>query len=253
MSNHPADTEASIRVNGLQPECWDPFTGAVEMTPYKESGGRTSILLKLAPYESRVLIFTRAEAKGQPQIQSTSNIAPLDLSSDWDVTFPPLKRTVHMAHLHSWTADEDTMFYSGHAVYEKTVNVPATFLAPRAKLILDFGPGTPVEPSPGESNGMRALLESPVHESAVVFVNGKEAGAIWHPPYELDVTQYLHAGANQFRIVVGNLAINEMAGRALPDYDLLNMRYGERFVPQGMQNLRPVSAGIVGSIHLVTR
>ncbi len=253
MSNQPVDTEASVRVGGLQPEYWDPFTGATEATTYKAENGRISIPLKLAPYESRVLVFTHAEAKGQPQIRSMSNIAPLDLSSDWDITFPSLKRTVHMTHLRSWTANEQTLFYSGHAVYEKNVNVPAPFFTSKAKIILDFGPGTPVEPSPGESNGMRALLESPVHESAIVFVNEKQAGAIWHPPYELDVTPLVRAGANQFRIVVGNLAINEMAGRALPDYHLLNMRYGERFVPQGMQNLRPLPAGIVGSIHLLAR
>lgn len=158
-----------------------------------------------------------------------------------------------MTHLRSWTNDEETRFYSGQAVYEKSVDVPQSFLSQNAKIILDFGPGTPVEPGPREATGMRALLESPVHESAVVFVNGQNAGWVWRPPYELDVTRFVHPGNNQFRIVVGNLAINEMAGRALPDYRLLNMRYGERFVPQDLRDVRPLSSGITGSIHLVAR
>jgi hypothetical protein len=252
MSNQPVDTEASVRVTGLQPECWDPFTGQAKAAAYKDGGGRTGIRLKLAPYESRILVFTHG-SESHPETRSVTNATPIDISSDWDVTFAPLKRSVHMAHLRSWTIDENTMFYSGQAFYEKTVNVPGSFFAQRAKIILDFGPGTPVEPAPGESNGMRALLESPVHESAVVFVNGQRAGPVWHPPYELNVTQYLHAGDNHFRILVGNLAINEMAARALPDYHLLNMRYGERFVPQGMQDVKPLPSGIVGSIHLVAR
>lgn len=252
MSNQPVDTEAAIRITGLQPECWDPFTGETERLPFKAEKGRTTIALRLAPYESKVLVFTN-ETSPAPELRPIGKASSIDLSSDWDVTFPSLKRTVHMTHLRSWTADEETLFYSGHATYEKTVNVPGTFVARGAKIILDFGPGAPVEPGPGESNGMRALLESPVHESAIVFVNGKPAGAVWHPPYELDVTSFVQEGANQFRFVVGNLAINEMAGRALPDYRLLNMRYGERFVPQGMQDVKPLPSGIVGSIHLVAR
>lgn len=100
---------------------------------------------------------------------------------------------------------------------------------------------------------MRALLESPVRESAIVFVNGRRAGAVWHPPYEVDITAYVHAGNNQLRIAVGNLAINEMAGRALPDYTLLNLRYGKRFTPQDMQSVRPEPSGIVGPLRLVSK
>jgi len=39
------------------------------------------------------------------------------------------------------------------------------------------------------------------------------------------------------RIVVANLAINEMAGYALPDYRLLNLRYRQRFVPHGYEHV----------------
>jgi hypothetical protein len=98
---------------------------------------------------------------------------------------------------------------------------------------------------------MRALLESPVRESAVVYVNGQKAGSVWHPPYEVDVTHLLHAGPNQVRIVVGNSAINTLAGRAPKSYRLLNLRYGERFVPQDMNNLTPLPSGILGPIRLV--
>lgn len=61
----------------------------------------------------------------------------------------------------------------------------------------------------------------------------------------------LHAGQNQLRIVVGNLAINEMAGRALPDYRLLNLRYGKRFQSQDLENLCPLPSGILGPVSLV--
>jgi hypothetical protein len=115
---------------------------------------------------------------------------------------------------------------------------------------LDFGRGTPFERQGQDESEMIALLDSPVREAAEIVVNGKSAGFVWHPPYELDVTRYLHAGTNRLRILVGNLATNEMAGRAAPDYRLLNQFYGERFRPQDMDNLRPLPSGILGRVRL---
>lgn len=98
---------------------------------------------------------------------------------------------------------------------------------------------------------MRAYLDPPVREAAQVFVNGKSAGFVWRPPYRVDVTSLLHAGSNHLRVVVGNTAINELAGQTLPDYRLLWARYGMRFVPQGMENLKPLPSGLLGSVTLV--
>ncbi|HSZ16874.1 MAG TPA: hypothetical protein VK764_07215, partial [Terracidiphilus sp.] len=80
---------------------------------------------------------------------------------------------------------------------------------------------------------------------------GKRAGVVWHPPYRIDVTAFVHAGRNDLRIVVGNTAINELSGQSLPDYRLLWARDGMRFVPQGMQDLRPLPSGLLGPITLV--
>ena len=52
--------------------------------------------------------------------------------------------------------------------------------------------------------------------------------------------------------MVANTAINELAGQSLPDYKLLNMRYGNRFQPQDMDNLKPLPSGILGKLTLVS-
>jgi hypothetical protein len=117
--------------------------------------------------------------------------------------------------------------------------------------VLDFGEGTPVPlPDPLPQFNMRAYLESPVGEAAEVYVNGQRAGVVWHPPYSIDLSEWLKPGKNELQIVVGNTAINVLAGQALPDYRLLNDRYGERFVPQGMDHLQPLPSGIVGELRL---
>jgi hypothetical protein len=155
-----------------------------------------------------------------------------------------------MARLQSWAEDENTRYYSGQAVYEKTVDVAASLIGSR--VILSFGSGTPAT-ADDRSMGYRALFESPVREAAVVEVNGQRAGSVWKPPYELDITKLLKPGPNAFRITTGNLAINLLAGQKLPDYRLLNLRYGERFTPQDMNNLQPLPSGILGPLTLIAR
>jgi hypothetical protein len=100
---------------------------------------------------------------------------------------------------------------------------------------------------------MRAWLESPVREAAVVYINSQRAGTVWRPPYEIDVTKLLQPGDNTLRVEVGNLAINELAGQSLPDYRLLNLRYGVRFEPQDMENLKPLPSGMMGPIRITSR
>jgi hypothetical protein len=155
-----------------------------------------------------------------------------------------------MPQLRSWTDEEATRYFSGVAVYSKSVNVKAAQLAGQ-RIVLDFGPGTPLASTPKVPAGMRAMLESPVREAAEVFVNGKRAGAVWHPPYRVDVTQLMVAGANLIEVKVANLAVNALAGQALPDYRLLSARYGQRFVPQDTGLIAPRPAGLLGPVRLI--
>jgi hypothetical protein len=90
-----------------------------------------------------------------------------------------------------------------------------------------------------------------VREAAQVFVNERFAGYVWHPPFQIDIAKFLRAGANKIRIVVGNTAINELAGTSLPDDRLLYSRYGVEFIPQDMENLQPLPSGILGAVSLI--
>jgi hypothetical protein len=119
-------------------------------------------------------------------------------------------------------------------------------------VFLDFGEGTQVPlPDPLPNNNMRAYLNSPVREAGAVYVNDELAGYVWHPPFKVDVTKVLKAGENRIRIVVGNTAINELAGTALPNYRLLYSKYGVEFIPQDMKDLKPLPSGILGPVSLV--
>jgi hypothetical protein len=245
-SNHPVHSVATFRVQGLEPAWWNPFDGAVSRA---EGGDR--IGLDLAPYESRVVVFSKERLPARSGLSGTAP-APLDLSTGWSVTFAGAARPVAMDKLVSWTDEPGRKFYSGQATYEKTLTVGRALLSSGRPLYLNFGEGTPVAAEERRSgSGMRAMLESPVREAAVVYVNGKRAGSVWRPPYEVEVSNLLQPGENRLRIVVANLAINEFANQPLPDYRALIAKYGDRFQDQDMRDLQPLPSGIIGPVRLV--
>ena len=89
-------------------------------------------------------------------------------------------------------------------------------------------------------------MTSPVHDAAVVYINGKRMGAAWCPPFAVDVTGALKAGENTIRIDVGNTAVNYLAKAGFPNY---NQRAVDADVPAGKQiraagvaALRPAAA-----------
>jgi hypothetical protein len=243
-SNHAVHHEAVFRIQGEDATWWNPFDGRVT-----RAAAGNKLDLDLAPYESRVLVFSKEKVPAEAQPASAAG-ATTDLSTGWKVTFHGTSQPVTMQKLESWTDVPGEKFFSGTATYEKTITVPAG----KQARYLDFGKGTPVEAEGRRAgNGMRAMLESPVREAAVVYINGKRAGAVWHPPYRLDVSGMLHAGENTIRIEVANLAINELANEPLPNYKPLIEKYGERFQDQDMQNIEPLPSGILGGVRLIAQ
>jgi hypothetical protein len=250
-SNTRQIAKASFRIHGMQAEWWNPMSGQIAPVAVTAEGeNRTSIALELEPYEGQFLVFVktggqeRAAAKGR-------ETASLDLSEGWRVTFESTGKSEKMEHLSSWIDDGATRYFSGVAVYEKSVSVPESLLKPGLILKLDFGEGQSLEEIRSRSNGMQAWFEGPVREAAVVYANGQRAGSVWCPPYSTGVTGLLKRGENRIRILVANTAVNHMAGRSLPDYRLLNQRYGKRFDPQDIDKIQPIDSGLLGPIRLI--
>jgi len=239
--------DASFRVSDREAQRWDAMTGKI--SPARVQPGqpsRTTIPLALEPYGSRVLVFSRSRSIRKLR-EAPLHSTTIDISHDWRVTFSD-RRTETMRDLHSWTEDLDTRYFSGVANYEKTITVSPGMLH-NSSIVLDLGDGKPLTPQPLKA-GMQAWLDGPIREAAVVYVNGRRAGSIWCPPYSLEIRPLLHDGENSLRIQVANLALNHMAAHPLPDYRLLNLRYGVRFEAQDMDKVAPVISGLVHEITL---
>ena len=263
------------------PVGWTPATGAIAYAHRKLANGEVFFLANTGntPWRGRLRFRAAAqpalawdllsgekhEFRGEIEIPAYGSLvllsggpaspAPprklpvreLDLSTGWDVTFLETGRKARYERLRSWTEDEETRFYSGVAAYEKTIQVdPASLRA-----WLEFGPVKPLEPAAQRQPGMRAWVDAPVRDAAVVYVNKRRAGSVFTPPYRIDLSGFLQPGENRLRIEVANTNLNLLAKLGEPDYRVLAAAYGERFQMQDMRNLQPAPSGLLGAVKLV--
>jgi hypothetical protein len=260
------DSGATTAINRLNvpinPD--NPSTG----TPYRSAGNAR---LLLAPYESRIFFFTDSDT--EPKL---SHFEPVpsrqltNLSADWQVAFTGTKENETEPTLTDWTVNPATLYYSGEAVYARDFTFDATTNNP---IYLEIEGGKPLPGAPNSPEehaalgpnglpdpritrpgpGMHAYYDPPIHEAAIVFINGQRAGALWHPPYRLDVSKLLKPGQNHIEIHVYNTALNAWSALPPHDYKPLIQKYGDRFQMQDLDKVQPIPSGILGSIHLVTQ
>jgi hypothetical protein len=282
-SNQPVDTTTTFATKYKFGEQWDPDTTA----PMPATAASQAI--HLAPYESRIFLFSdisappinlssRSESSqshsedGAERSASSSRASTqlADLSTDWTVTFPSANATETQPTLTDWTASADTLHYSGEAVYARDFTLATT---PKTPLYLEIEGGKPLPGAPNSppehqalgSNGlpdpritrtgpgMHAFYDPPIHEAAIVFLNGHRAGSLWHPPYRLDVSKLIKPGQNHIEIHVYNTALNAWSALPPHDYKPLIEKYGDRFQMQDLDKVHPIPSGLLGTIHLVTQ
>ncbi len=247
-SNVTVDTMARLRSNYHSGTWLDPYNGKA-VTAVSHDGAWP---LHLPPYGSAILLLHNGSLpaaappdNNQPAQQIT------DLSNNWQVSFPALNLQRNMPSLASWTDSPKTTYYSGVAIYHRTFNVSESELH-HGRILISFGHGKPIAKPPYRVHmGTEAWYDPPIQVAAVIYINGQRAGALWHPPYQLDVTKLLKPGVNQIDVHVANTAMNEMAGKSLPNYRLLWMRYGRRFTPQQMNLVHPLPSGLLGNVTLL--
>jgi hypothetical protein len=241
-ANHPASMQVTFATKHKFGQRWEADTG----TAVSVQG--TAIPLSLAPYESAIFVFSDMPSRAMAPALPGARIA--DLSAGWQVTFAGIHKTMPADLPADWTSDPATRFYSGEAVYEREFTLSKV---PGGAAFLEAEGGLPVaKPDVIKGPGMRAWYDPPIREAAIVFINGHRVGSLWHPPYRLAVGGFLKQGQNRIVIKVYNTAVNAWA--ALPPYDYkpLIAKYGDRFQMQDLEQVKPVSSGLLGTIHLVS-
>jgi hypothetical protein len=243
-SSHPVAAQAAFATTHKFGQRWDAETGAA--VPLS---GPAAIPLSLAAYESAIFVFSDTPSRGP--VPAAAELPFADLSTDWKVTFTSTGKTVSRPVLADWTSDPATRFYSGEAVYERNLTLDKL---PAGKIFLEVEGGAQVtQPTVRTGPGMRAWYDPPVRDAAIVTINGRRVGSLWHPPYRLPVAGFLKPGKNQIVIKVYNTAINAWAALPPHDYQPLIEKYGDRFQMQDLDQVKPAASGLLGTIRLVSR
>ncbi len=141
-------------------------------------------------------------ASGKKRTETFSLPEPLNLDTDWGVSFPG--KTVKFDKLISWSdaAEDGIKFFSGTATYTKTFTVPENLRQNGLRLVLDLGKAEMI---------------------AQVELNGKDLGVLWKTEKSVDVTEFLQSGDNRLKISVTNSWPNRLIGdAALPPSDERN-------------------------------
>ncbi len=155
--------------------------------------------------------------------------APRTINGAWKVALQPGRgapAAITLPKLESLSHHDDpaVRHFSGTAIYERSIDVPAETLKQGLRIWLDLGR---------------------VEVLSGVKVNGKDLGVVWKEPYRVDITDAVHAGANQLSLSVTNLWANRMIGdAALPEegkyIDNADWMIGEKPGPDG--KMTPVMA-----------
>lgn len=194
-----------FRVDGKQPEFWDPTTGRTrELPTYMQADGCTTVPLEFNPFGSCFVVFRKPAARDAGNASTAARNFPryeksVELTGSWAVRFDPKwggPASADFPELVSWTKrpEEGIRFYSGTAIYTKTFDAPASlFERPSARVCLDLGR---------------------VCQLAEVRLNGKNLGVVWAMPFRVDVTGALKPTGNTLKIDVVNFWPNRVIGDA---------------------------------------
>jgi hypothetical protein len=121
---------------------------------------------------------------------------PIELKGKWTVNFqeergaPDKVVLEELASLHTHP-DNGVKYFSGTATYHKKFNADESLFADHKRSFLDLG--------------RIAVI-------AEVFLNNKNLGIVWKPPYRIDVTDFVLAGENDLQVKVTNLWPNRLIG-----------------------------------------
>lgn len=148
----------------------------------------------LTPYPGKLSYITSSKKK--KSITVTSVIQPIFLKGAWEVNFPPnlgAPSSATFDSLISWPLSfvEGIRNFSGTATYNKEFTLTKEQVCEDYSLELDLGT---------------------VKVIAEVFVNGKNLGILWKPPFRINLDRAIAAGVNKLEVRITNLWPNRLIG-----------------------------------------
>jgi hypothetical protein len=188
--------DASFRITGKTPELWYAETGKIAPASFTIANGRTTVPLHFEPWGTVFVVFRKPTAGTSHTLPKTTETPLATIDGPWTVAFQQGRgapASITLDKLISWSesGDKGVKYFAGSGTYTKTIQAEAGWFKKGATLWLDLGD---------------------VKNIAVVTVNGKELGTVWHAPYRVDATTSLKPGANELSVKVINGWVNRIIG-----------------------------------------
>lgn len=212
-NSKPEAVEATFRVNGKQPELWDPVSGQrCDLPVFESKNGCTTVPLEFEPDGSMFIVFRKALVGTDRRAVRPANFLKLEpmqeITGPWTVQFDPqwfyptnglsgdpVNGLMTFDKLEDWSQRPETAvkYFSGTAVYRKAIALadPSKIENSKSKIHLDLGT---------------------VKETARVKLNGKDLGVVWCAPWRVEITGAVKPGDNALEIDVVNLWPNRLVG-----------------------------------------
>jgi hypothetical protein len=200
-SDKNVSAEATFRVAGKEAEFWRAETGRSTPASFKIAKGATSIPINLEPWGTVFVVFSKPTSQTSRKVPDERQSQLLTVEGQWNVSFQPDRgapASITLNKLISWPESEDkgVKYFSGRAIYTKSVDVRPEWIGKGKHLWLDLGE---------------------VRNLAQIEVNGKSLGIVWHTPYKVDISSAVKPGPNQLVVKVTNAWVNRLIGDQQPD------------------------------------
>jgi hypothetical protein len=224
---------ATFRITGKVPQVWHPETGIIENTSYTIADGVTKVELHLQPADAVFVVFKDKATKLVVKIPAVKEKTLATLTGNWKISFPSgwgAPVSIKMDSLTSWTMNHAAgiKYFSGTAIYTKSMNVSAAWLKKGSTTWLDLGD---------------------VKNIAEVIVNGTPVSIVWKKPFRVDISSVIKPGENMVEIRATNLWVNRVIGDAQPNaldkYTYATWNFVDANSPL-------LSSGLLGPVKLVS-
>lgn len=191
--------ELAFRVEGRQPELWNPVTGEKRDLPeFTCKDGMTHISLRFAEADSWFVVFRKPAGKSVGGVNFPDFKTWTTLRAPWQVSFAavypgtPEPVTLHRLEDLSQSPNEDIRYYSGTIQYDATFALDAL---PEGEVWLDLGR---------------------VETMARITLNGHRYPFLWRYPYRVEVSELLQKSGNRLRVEVVDTWWNRLLGDCQP-------------------------------------
>ena len=209
---------------------YDPLKNRhfIDVNDVITSDSLTALNVRMQPHQSLFVLF--GEDSIRPHVSARWHMPMIgpDMpqtvfkwkTDDWELLFEENGEKVKSDTLFSWADHKKNTvrFYSGHVRYSTTLHYHGENV--RDRVVLDLGD---------------------VRDIAHVWLNGRDLGILWMPPFTVDIDSYLREGKNELVVEVVNTWHNALRGADLgtPPFEGIwtNAKYrtkGDGLLPAGL-------------------